>query len=144
VFVAVALPIFDCADRSNDCAECRRRDDSGLFLRVALDASRVEGARRHDDLDAPVVNEATGRTGIERHPGACRFGSRRDYRVSTHRLHHSVESLGGMSLLDCASANVPSESQSRADVCLVFWSSLFNQILFASEKLRGGQAACDA
>ena len=86
----------------------------------------VEGARRHDDIDAEVVNEATGHTGIERQPGACRFVSRGSSRgVSTHRMHHSVESQGGMSLLDCASANAPSESQSRADMDgRVFSSSL--------------------
>ena len=125
LFVAVALPIFGRGDRSSDdCADCR--NDSGLFLRVALDASIVEGACRHDDLDASVVNEATGHTGIERHPGAYRFVSRRYCRgVSSHRMRHSVESHGGMSLLDCASANAPSESQSRADMdCLVFCSSL--------------------
>ena len=116
IFVAVALPIFDRGDRSTNCAVCRRRDDSGLFLHVALDAPTVGGARRHDD--ASVLNEATG------HPGACRFASRRDCRgVSTHRMHHSVESHGGMLLLDCASANAPCESQRRADrVCLVFSS----------------------
>ena len=31
-------------------------------------------------------------------------------------MHHWVESHGGMSLFDCASANAPFESQSRADV----------------------------
>jgi len=91
---------------------------------VALDAPLVEGARRHDVLDVSVVNEATGHTGIERHPGACRFASRRDcLGVSTHHMHHSVETHGGMSLLDYAKA--PSESQSRADIVyLVFYSSL--------------------
>jgi len=118
VFVAVALPIFDCGDRSTDCANCRRHDNSGLFLRVELDASIIlEGARRHDNLDASVVNEATAHTGIDRYPGAYRFVSRRDCRgVSTHRMHHSIESHGGMSLLGCASVNAPSESQRRADI----------------------------
>ena len=122
-FVAVALPI--CGDHSADGVDCRRRGDSSLFLRAALDASIVEGARRHDDLDVSVVN--TAHTGIERHLGTCRFVSRRACRsVSTHRICHSVESHGGMVLLDCASANAPSESQSRADiVCLVFRSSSF-------------------
>jgi len=122
VLVAVALPIFDRGDRSADCAEFRRRDNSGLFLRVALDTS----ARRYDNLDASVVNEATAHTEIDRRLGACRFVSRRDCRgVSTHRMHHSGESHGGMSLLDCANAKASSESQSRADnVCLVFSSLL--------------------
>jgi len=40
-------------------------------------------------------------------------------------MHHSVGRHGGTSLLDCASANVSSESQNRADiVCLVLLSSL--------------------
>jgi hypothetical protein len=126
VFVAVALPIFDRDDRNTDCAGRRLRDDSGLFFREALDASTVEGARRHDGFDASVVNEATGRTVIDCHRGACCFVCRRNCRgVSTHRMHHSVERHGGMSLLYCASANTPSESQSRADIVyLVFYSSL--------------------
>jgi len=122
----VFAPIFDCGDSSTDRAGCRRRDNRGLFLRLALDACIVKGARRRDDLDASVVNESTAHTGSERHPGRCRFVSRRDCRgVLTHRMHDSVESYGGISLRDCASANAPSESQSRADMdCLVFCSSL--------------------
>ena len=125
VYFAAALPIFDCGDRRSDRADCRRRDNSGLFLRVALDVSMVEGARRHDDLDASVVKEAIGQTGTERRTVAYCFVRRGDCRgASTHRMHHSVESHGGMSLLDRASANAPSKSQSRADiVCLVLGSS---------------------
>ena len=43
-------------------------------------------------------------------------------------MHRSVENYGGMSILDCASASAPSESQSRADniVFLLFCSSLCN------------------
>ena len=109
--VFVAVLIFECGDRSTDCADCRRRENAGLFLRLALDVSVVEGTRRHDDLDASVVNEATGHSGIERHPGAYRFVSRRDcHGVSTHRMHPSIENHGGMSLLDCASAKAPYES----------------------------------
>jgi len=124
VFVVVALPIFDCGDPRPDRADWHRRGNSGLFLRMALGASIVADARRLDDLDVSVVN--TGHTGIERHPGAWRFVSRRDCRgVSTHRMHHSVENHGGMPLLDCASANAQSESQRRADIfCLVSCSSL--------------------
>ena len=110
LFVAVALPVSYPGDRSTDCADGRRRDNGGPFLRVALDASNVEILRPHDDLDAPVVNEAPCHTGIEHHPpGACRFVSRRNCRgVSTHRMYHSVESHGGMLRLDCASANAAS------------------------------------
>ena len=74
-----------------------------------------------------MVNEVIGHAGIERHLGACRFVSRRDYRgVSTHRMHHSVESHGGILRLDFASANAPSETQRRAEVvCLAFCSCAF-------------------
>ena len=124
VFVVVALPIFGCGDRSTDCAVCHRRDNGGLFVHVVLEASLVGDARRRDDLDASVMNEATDHTGIERDPGARRFVSRRDCRgVSTHHMHHSVESRGGMSLLDCVTSNTLSE-RLRADGCLVFCSSL--------------------
>ena len=84
----------------------------------------LEGARRRDGPDASVVNEAIGHSGIERHPCAGRFVKRRECCVSIHRVHDSVESHGGMSPLDYATAKAPSESQSRADiVCLVFCSS---------------------
>ena len=43
-------------------------------------------------------------------------------------MHALVESHGGMSLLDRASANAPFESQSRADIVyLVFYSSLHSE-----------------
>ena len=137
VFVAVALPI-DRGDRSTDCAGCRRRDDSD---RVKLDASIVEGPRRHDDLGVSVVK--TAHTGIDGHPGgACRFVSRRDCRgVSVHRMHHSIESHGGMALLlDCASAlKAPSESlEGRADIaCLAFLRSSLLALIVVNQR-RGG------
>jgi len=143
LFVAVALPIFDCDDRSSDRADCRH---SGLFLRVALDASKVEVLRPLDDLGASVVNAA--RSGIERQSGAaCRFEGRRACRGVSghHRKHYSVESHGGMSLLDCVSAlKAPYESQSRADIVCRrgFCCSYFMLFWFASRLVK--LASCPA